>query len=105
MPKLRNLINLVGSLLVIDITAVLMAYAGQDIRRVGLSTFTDILNVVAPPISEHEVIQVWLSHDMTGYEGVETLVYRAMARVCILVRLVDAQLMDASLDYGTSRRR
>ncbi|KAK7058288.1 hypothetical protein VNI00_001919 [Paramarasmius palmivorus] len=53
----------------------------QDFKRVGLSTLTDILNVVAPPISEHEVIQVWLSHDMQGYDGVETLVYRAMSRV------------------------
>ena len=47
----------------------------------GLSTLTDILNVVAPPISEHEVIQVWLSHDMKGYDGVENLVYRGLARV------------------------
>ncbi|KAF8514510.1 maintenance of telomere capping protein 1 [Gautieria morchelliformis] len=54
---------------------------GQDIKSVGLSTFTDILNVVAPPISEHEVIQVWLSHDMRGYDGVESLVYRALAKV------------------------
>ena len=55
--------------------------SGQDFKRVGLSTLTDILNVVAPPISEHEVIQVWLSHDMQGYEGVESLTYRALTRV------------------------
>ncbi|KAJ7462714.1 maintenance of telomere capping protein 1 [Mycena galericulata] len=54
---------------------------GQDFKRVGLSTLTDILNVVAPPISEHEVIEVWLSHDMKGYEGIESLVYRALARI------------------------
>jgi hypothetical protein len=54
---------------------------GQDFKRVGLSTLTDILNVVAPPISEHEVIQVWLSHDMRGYDGVESLVYRGLTRV------------------------
>jgi len=54
---------------------------GQDFRRVGLSTLTDILNVVAPPISEHEVIQVWLSHEMQGYGGIESLVYRALARI------------------------
>ncbi|KAG6897927.1 hypothetical protein C0992_009079 [Termitomyces sp. T32_za158] len=54
---------------------------GQDFKRVGLSTLTDILNVVAPPISEHEVIQVWLSHELQGYEGVESLVYRALSRV------------------------
>ncbi|CAL1696451.1 unnamed protein product [Somion occarium] len=53
----------------------------QDFKRVGLSTLTDLLNVVAPPISEHEVIQVWLSHDMRGYDGVESLVYRALARI------------------------
>lgn len=39
------------------------------------------MNVVAPPIAEHEVIQVTLSHDMIGYDGVETLVYRGLARV------------------------
>ncbi|KAH7914494.1 maintenance of telomere capping protein 1 [Hygrophoropsis aurantiaca] len=54
---------------------------GQDFKRVGLSTLTDILNVVAPPISEHEVIQVWLSHDMKGYDGIESLVYRALTRI------------------------
>jgi len=54
---------------------------GQDFKRVGLSTLTDILNVVAPPISEHEVIQVWLSHDMKGFDGVESLVYRSLAKV------------------------
>ncbi|RPD63202.1 hypothetical protein L226DRAFT_527995 [Lentinus tigrinus ALCF2SS1-7] len=54
---------------------------GQDFKRVGLSTLTDILNAVAPPISEHEVIQVWLSHDMQGYDGIESLVYRALSRI------------------------
>jgi len=54
---------------------------GKDFKRVGLSTLNDILNVVAPPISEHEVIHVWLSHDMRGYDGIETLVYRALARI------------------------
>jgi hypothetical protein len=54
---------------------------GNDLRKVGLSTLTDILNVVAPPISEHEVLQVWLSHDMQGYEGIETVVYSGFSRV------------------------
>jgi len=54
---------------------------GQDLKTVSLSTLTDILNVVAPPIAAHEVIQVWLSHDLEGYDGVETLVYRALTRI------------------------
>ena len=81
MPKLHNLTSSVSRHCENDTPAMLIVFIGQDIKRVGLSTFTDILNVVAPPISEHEVIQIWLSHDMTGYEGVETIVYRAIARV------------------------
>ncbi|KDN42152.1 hypothetical protein RSAG8_07010, partial [Rhizoctonia solani AG-8 WAC10335] len=53
----------------------------QDLKNVSLSTLTEIMNVVAPPISEHEVIQVWLSHDMQGYEGIESLVYRSLAKI------------------------
>lgn len=47
----------------------------------GMNTLTQMINAVAPPIAEHEVIQVWLSHDMKGYEGVESLVYRSLARI------------------------
>ncbi|KAL0950850.1 hypothetical protein HGRIS_007608 [Hohenbuehelia grisea] len=54
---------------------------GKDFKQLGLSTLTDILNVVAPPISEHEIIQVWLSHDMKGYDGIESLVYRSLSRI------------------------
>ena len=81
MQRLRSLINLVR-LPMKDLSKVNSCPVGQDFKRVGLSTLTDILNVVAPPISEHEVIQVWLSHDMKGFDGVESLVYRSLAKVC-----------------------
>lgn len=50
---------------------------GNELRNL---THT-ILETVAPPISEHELVEVWLSHDMVGYVGLEALVYRAFARV------------------------
>lgn len=53
----------------------------REITETGMKAMQDIMNAVAPPIAEHEVIQVNLSHDMQGYEGVETLVYRALAKV------------------------
>ncbi|TFY82066.1 hypothetical protein EWM64_g1946 [Hericium alpestre] len=62
---------------------------GKDFKRVGLSTLTDILNAVAPPISEHEVIQVWLSHDMNGFEGIESLVYTALTRCYQIMEQVE----------------
>jgi hypothetical protein len=55
----------------------------EQVRSKGFKAMTEIINAVAPPIAEHEVIQVWLSHDMLGYEGVETLVYRALAKVSL----------------------
>lgn len=57
----------------------------KDIADTGMKAMQDIMNAVAPPIAEHEVIQVNLSHDMIGYEGVETLVYRALAKVSLQV--------------------
>ncbi|BEI91739.1 uncharacterized protein CcaverHIS019_0405590 [Cutaneotrichosporon cavernicola] len=49
----------------------------QDILTQANSTFTTLINTVAPPISAHETIELWLSHPMVGYEGVEGVVYRA----------------------------
>lgn len=62
------------------------------------------MNAVAPPISEHEVIQVWLSHDMEGYEGIESLVYRSLAKACSANRLHRLLSEQSWADYGTSRR-
>ena len=61
---------------------------GKDLRSQTLKSLTELLNAVAPPIAEHEVIKVNLSHDMIGYDGVETLVYRGLAKVrqCALPR-------------------
>ena len=77
---------------------------GQNLQRVGLSTLNDILNVVAPPISEHEVIQVWLSHDMQGYDCVEPVVYRAFAKVRVF-GFPNRNRAQRKLGHGTDRGR
>lgn len=79
-------------------------HPGQDFKRVGLSTLNDLLNVVAPPISEHEVIQVWLSHDMQGYDGIETLVYRSLARVSRIHPIIRSPCLAHCTDHGASPR-
>jgi hypothetical protein len=48
---------------------------------VSFSALTDIINAVAPPISEHEVLKVSISHEMPGYEGVESIVFQALSKV------------------------
>lgn len=55
--------------------------AGHDLMTTTSSTLNTILNTVAPPISAHETLELWLSHPMVGYAGVEGVVYRAWTRI------------------------
>lgn len=50
---------------------------GQELYNNTSSALNNIINTVAPPISAHETLELWLSHPMTGYAGVEGVVYRA----------------------------
>lgn len=53
----------------------------QELSQMGKRGWMDIVNAVAPPIARHEVLQVSLSHDMVGYEGIDDLVFRVLGRV------------------------
>ncbi|TXT08752.1 hypothetical protein VHUM_02880 [Vanrija humicola] len=53
----------------------------HDILTQANSTFTTFINTVAPPISAHETIELWLTHPLVGYDGVEGVVYRAWLRI------------------------
>lgn len=55
----------------------------QELVTRGQSALSDIINTVAPPIGEHEVLQVWFSHDMKGYDGVEGVVLNAIEAVSV----------------------
>ncbi|OBZ90541.1 Maintenance of telomere capping protein 1 [Choanephora cucurbitarum] len=54
----------------------------KTLKSTGLKQLTTtFLETVAPPISEHELVEVYLTYEMEGYTGLEALVYRAFARV------------------------
>ncbi|EGG03860.1 uncharacterized protein MELLADRAFT_78477 [Melampsora larici-populina 98AG31] len=53
----------------------------KDLQATGLKSLTEIMNTVVPPISEHEIIEVQLSYDMIGYDGIETLVYKSLSKI------------------------
>ncbi|CAG8606954.1 15314_t:CDS:2 [Funneliformis mosseae] len=52
-----------------------------DLRTLGLNTLTTVVNAVVPPISQYEIVEVWLTHDMVGYVGIESIVYRSFMKV------------------------
>lgn len=71
---------------------------GRELKSSTLKSLTDLVHAVAPPIAEHEVIEVNLTHDMVGYDGVEALVYRSLAKV----RLSPLQSPVTHLSLGKS---
>ncbi|KAF8938164.1 maintenance of telomere capping protein 1 [Dissophora ornata] len=54
---------------------------GNDLKSLTLSSMTSVLDVIAPPIAEHEVVEIWLAHDMVGYVGIESIVNRSFSKV------------------------
>ncbi|KAG0307634.1 hypothetical protein BGZ98_010231 [Dissophora globulifera] len=54
---------------------------GNDLKSLTLSSMTTVLDVIAPPIAEHEIVEIWLAHDMVGYIGLEGIVDRSFSKV------------------------
>ncbi|PWN98635.1 hypothetical protein FA09DRAFT_360340 [Tilletiopsis washingtonensis] len=54
---------------------------GGDLTAASRRGLEEIINAVAPPIAAHEVIQVALSHDMVGYDGISDVVFQVLQRV------------------------
>lgn len=50
-------------------------------RSRALPTFTSLLHTLAPPISQHERLQIHIAHDIVGYPSLDPLVYQTFSRV------------------------
>jgi hypothetical protein len=59
----------------------LTCYKGGDLRSRALPTFTSIINTIAPPISQHERLQIHITHDLIGYPSLDPTVYGVFSRV------------------------
>lgn len=54
---------------------------GGELTSRALPTFTSILHTLAPPISQHERLQVHITHDLIGYPSLDPLIHQVFARV------------------------
>lgn len=45
------------------------------------NTIHNVLNVVAPPIHDHEVLQVTVFHDLAGFAHLDRIVYESFEKV------------------------
>jgi hypothetical protein len=71
-----------------------------------LPTFTNILNTIAPPISQHERLQIHITHDLIGYPSLDPTVYSIFSRVMSQVEggdLLVIQRGSETRSSGSSR--
>lgn len=59
-----------------------------------MPTFTNILNTLAPPISQHERLQIHITHDLIGYPSLDPLIYQTFAGVMAQVEGGDLMVVQ-----------
>lgn len=69
----------------------------------AIPTFTNIIHTLAPPISSHERLQIHVTHDFSGYPGVDPLVYAVFSRVMAQVEGGDLLVLQRGQESSPKR--
>lgn len=74
-----------------------------------MPTFQNILQTIAPPISQHERLQIHVTHDLTNYPTLDPLIYQVFSRVMSQVEGGDLMVVqkgqEATAKRGSSSER
>ncbi|KAH6639287.1 maintenance of telomere capping protein 1 [Boeremia exigua] len=54
---------------------------GGELSKHAMPTFTNILHTLAPPIAQHERLQIHITHDLVGYPSLDPIVYQTFSTV------------------------
>lgn len=69
----------------------------------AIPTFTNIIHTLAPPISSHERLQIHVTHDLSGYPGIDPLVYAVFSRVMAQVEGGDLLVIQRGQESAPKR--
>ncbi|KAK5787804.1 hypothetical protein VI817_010301 [Penicillium citrinum] len=69
----------------------------------AIPTFTNLIHTLAPPISSHERLQIHVTHDLSGYPGVDPLVYAVFSRVMAQVEGGDLLVIQRGQESSPKR--
>ena len=69
----------------------------------AIPTFTNLIHTIAPPISSHERLQIHVTHDLTGYPGIDPLVYAVFSRVMSQVEGGDLLVIQRGQESAPKR--
>ncbi|OQE38905.1 hypothetical protein PENCOP_c007G05450 [Penicillium coprophilum] len=76
---------------------------GGELRNRAIPTFTNLIHTLAPPISSHERLQIHVTHDMSGYPGIDPLVYAVFSRVMSQVEGGDLLVIQRGQESSPKR--
>ncbi|OQE21255.1 hypothetical protein PENSTE_c012G03772 [Penicillium steckii] len=76
---------------------------GGELRSMAIPTFTNLIHTLAPPISSHERLQIHVTHDLSGYPGVDPLVYAVFSRVMAQVEGGDLLVIQRGQESSPKR--
>ncbi|KTW26116.1 hypothetical protein T552_03010 [Pneumocystis carinii B80] len=75
---------------------------GEHIKSYSISslssTFNSVLNVVAPPISLHEILEIEIYHDLTFFKKIEDVVYSVFDEVMSQIENEDVIVQKGKKD-------
>jgi hypothetical protein len=69
----------------------------------AIPTFTNLIHTLAPPISSHERLQIHVTHDLSGYPGIDPLVYAVFSRVMSQVEGGDLLVIQRGQESAPKR--
>ncbi|KAH8723866.1 maintenance of telomere capping protein 1 [Phaeosphaeriaceae sp. PMI808] len=67
---------------------------GGELGKRALPTFTNILHTLAPPISQHERLQIHITHDLIGYPSLDPIIYQTFSSVMAQVEGGDLMVIQ-----------
>ncbi|ORX96810.1 maintenance of telomere capping protein 1 [Clohesyomyces aquaticus] len=76
---------------------------GGELQKRALPTFTNILHTLAPPISQHERLQIHITHDLVGYPSLDPIIYQTFSTVMAQVEGGDLLVIQRGSE-STHRR-
>jgi hypothetical protein len=68
-----------------------------------MPTFSNILHTLAPPISQHERLQIHITHDLIGYPSLDPIIYQTFSQVMSQVEGGDLLVIQRGSE-STQRR-
>lgn len=69
----------------------------------AIPTFTSLIHTLAPPITSHERLQIHVTHDLSGYPGIDPLVYNVFSRVMVQVEGGDLMVIQRGQESAPKR--